>query len=322
MIGLLICCLVLGDPGVVPKPSELAHTYSIVAYDPGTGQLGGAVQSHWFSVGSGVLWVRPGVGVVATQSFTRAAYGPLGLDAMAAGESPTGALERLTEEDEGRAVRQVGFVDAKGRAAGFTGKSCIDYACDRQGKYFSIQANIMLKDTVCAAMEKAFTAAKGPLAHRLMAALEAAQAEGGDLRGRQSAAMVVVSADKPKHAWEGRIVDLRVDDHPTPLKELKRLLAVHDAYEFMNAGDVALEKNKIAEGLKAYGTAVTMLPDRVEPVFWQAYTMVTVGRLDEALPLFKQVFEKEPVWRKMPRRLVKSGLLPNDEALLKKIESQ
>jgi len=317
---ILILWTMMAEPSVAP--SELAHTYSIVACDPERGEMGGAVQSHWFSVGSGVLWAEPGVGVVATQSFTRRAYGPLGLEAMAAGEAPAAAMKRLTEADEGRDVRQIGFVDARGRVAGYTGRRCIEHACDRQGPHFTIQANIMLKDTVCDAMAKAYETTEGSMARRLMAALEAAQAEGGDLRGRQSAAMVVVATAQPEHPWEGRIVDLRVDDHPTPVRELKRLLGIHEAYAHMSRGDEALERNDVAAGLAAYGRAVQMLPDRTEPLFWQAFTMVSVGKVDEALPLFERVFAAEPAWRDMPRRLVAAGLLEDDPELLAKIAAQ
>jgi len=303
-------------------PSQLAHTYSIVACDPTTGEMGGAVQSHWFSVGSDVLWVEPGTGVVATQSFIRVAYGPLGLAAMARGEEPKAVITRLTAEDKGRDVRQLGMVDAQGRAAGYTGNKCIDFACNQKGASFSVQANIMLKDTVCAAMARAYQETKGPLARRLLAALEAAQAEGGDLRGRQSAAIKVVTTAKPANPWEGRILDLRVEDNPAPVVELKRLMDVHDAYAFMNKGDLHIENDRIEKGMAAYARAVSMLPQQVEPIFWQAVTLASIGREKEAMPLFKQVFQREPIWRKLPRRLVKAGLLPDDPELLQKIEAQ
>ena len=310
--------VLLTPPAQTLAAGEMAHTYSIVAYDPATGEVGGAVQSHWFNVEK-VIWVEPGVGAVATQSLIRLDYGPLGLRAMAAGEKPADALSRLKAADEGREVRQVAMVDASGAVAAFTGKRCIDYAGDRQGLHYSVQANIMKRDTVCDAMAAAFEAAQGSLADRLLAALQAAQNEGGDLRGKQSSALKVVSATKPANRWEGVVVDLRVADHARPLEELARLLSVHKAYVFMNQGDLALEHGETEKAMALYQKTVKLLPGRVEPLFWQAVNLAGIGRLDEALPLFKQVFAAAPDWRMMPSRLVKSGFLPNDGLLLEAI---
>ena len=309
--------------GETELPGRPVHTYSIVAYDAATGEVGGAVQSHWFSVGSSVIWARPGVGAVATQSFVNPDYGPMGLDAMAAGERPADVVARLTGADGGRDVRQVAMVDVKGGVAGHTGAKCIDYACDMQGDAFSVQANIMAKDTVCAAMAKAFKASKGqPLSDRLLAALQAAQAEGGDLRGKQSAAIKVVKAQASAKPWTDVVVELRVEDHPEPVDELARLLSVHKAYDFMNAGDVHLEHGRVAEATAAYEKAVSMLEGRVEPMFWQALNLVIAGQRDAAMPLFHKVFAASPDWRMMPERLVKVGLLPNEPELLKAIAAQ
>lgn len=304
------------------RPSNLAHTYSIVAYDAETGQVGAAVQSHWFSVGSIVIWAQAGVGAVATQSFVKVDYGPQGLAGMAQGEPPQSLLSRLTGQDEAEQVRQVGMVDVQGRVAAHTGSKCIDFACDLQGKGFSVQANMMLKETVCRAMKESFQSSKGPLARRLMAALEAAQAEGGDIRGRQSAALKVVSAQKPGHPWQGVAVDLRVDDHPNPLRELERLLGVQEAYEAMNQGDLAIERHQMEEALLRYRQAESMLPDRLEPRFWHAVQLVTVGRLEDALPIFKAVFAQDRNWLELARRLVKVDLLPDDPQTLQQIEEQ
>jgi len=311
----------LGNPPLFQGPAQLAHTYSIVAFDPETGEIGGAVQSHWFNVEM-VIWVEPGVGAVATQSLVRLDYGPLGLSGMAAGEKPVEVLKRLSQADEGREVRQVAMVDASGAVAAFTGKRCIANAGDRQGRFYSVQANIMLRDTVCDAMAAAFEAARGPLAERLLAALKAAQKEGGDLRGKQSSALKVVTAAKPANPWEGVVVDLRVADHPEPVDELARLLVVHNAYQIMNEGDLALEHGETDAAMAAYAKAVGQLPGRMEPVFWQAVNLAGIGRVAEALPLFKRVFNAEPDWRLMPERLVKSGFLPEDAALLAAIAAQ
>lgn len=305
------------------RPSELAHTYSIVAYDPLTKEVGAAVQSHWFSVGSLVIWAKAGVGAVVTQSFVRVDYGPLGLEAMAGGTAPAQALANLLRADAGKAVRQVAMVDIKGRVGAHTGEKCIREACDLQGEYYSVQANLMLKDSVCEAMARAYEDARGePMADRLLAALAGAQAEGGDLRGRQSAAMKVVSAVRPAHDWEGVVLELRVEDHPSPLEELGRLVVIQKAYASMNKGDLALEHKNIEQAMNHYRQAVAQLPGRVEPLFWQAVNLVSIDRLSEALPLFKQVFTADPNWRVLPPRLVEVGLLPDRPEVLQAIADQ
>ncbi len=312
-----------GEDSADVRPSQLVHTYSIVAYDPNSGEIGAAVQSHWFSVGGLVIWAKAGVGAVATQSFVKVDYGPLGLRALGSGASPGDALAKLLAEDAGEAVRQVAMVDARGRVAAHTGAKCIREACDLQGKNFSVQANLMLKDGVCEAMAEAYEAAQGkPMADRLLAALSAAQAEGGDLRGQQSAAMKVVSSEKPEREWRGVVLDLRVEDHPRPLEELGRLIAVSKAYDSMNRGDLALEHKKIEEAMNHYRQAVSQLPGRVEPLFWQAVNLVSIDRLSEALPLFKKVFQADANWRVLPPRLVEVGLLPDQPEVLAEIAGQ
>jgi len=219
------------------KPLRPVHTYSIVARDPATGELGAAVQSHWFSVGSGVIWARPGIGAVATQSFTDPSYGPLGLEMMRVGKSAAEALTGLLATDEHEDVRQVGMVDANGVVANHTGVNAIAEFCNVTGENYAIQANLMWKPTVCSAMVSAFEQAEGDLAERMMVALEAAQGEGGDIRGKQSAAILVVSGDASEPAWGGRVFDLRVDDQMEPLVEMRRLLVMARAYQLMNKGD-------------------------------------------------------------------------------------
>ena len=206
--------------------SRPVHTYSIVARDAATGEMGVAVQSHWFSVGSIVSWAEAGVGAVATQSFVDPAYGPLGLEIMRNGKSAQQALDGLLASDPGLAVRQVAMVDAKGNVAAHTGKKCIPSAGHIAGEQFSVQANLMVNDAVWPAMAKAYREAKGELADRMLAALDAAQAAGGDIRGKQSAAILIVSGTPTGKSWVDRKMDLRVEDHPEPLKELRRLARV------------------------------------------------------------------------------------------------
>lgn len=295
------------------------HTYSIVARDSATGQLGVAVQSHWFSVGSIVSWAEPGIGAVATQSFVEVSYGPLGLELMRAGKSADQALTALLAGDEHTAVRQVAMVDAEGRVAAHTGENAIIEACDRQGSGYSVQANLMLNSTVCDAMSTAYEASDGDLAERLLLALEAAQGEGGDIRGKQSAALLVVSGDRGQPSWGGRIFDLRIEDHPQPLVELRRLLTLARAYNYMNQGDELVTLGDIESAVEAYSVAEVLAPQNHEMVFWHAATLAGVGKVEEAIPLFREAFAMWPDWRTLVPRLPAAGLLPNDPELIDRI---
>ena len=303
------------------RPLRPVNTYSIVARDASTGQLGVAVQSHWFSVGSGVLWAEPGIGAVATQSFTDPAYGPLGLQLMRGGKSAAEALAALVGVDEHANVRQVGMVDANGVVANHTGQMSIDEHCEDAGIDFTVQANLMWKPTVCDAMVEAYSTAEGDLAERLMIALEAAEAEGGDMRGKQSAAILVVSGDRSLPPWAGRIVDLRVEDHAEPLIEMRRLLTLARAYTLMNEGDGHMTSNDIDAAVAAYSAAAELAPDSHEMLFWQAATLAGAGKVDESLPLFERAFAMWPKWRELVTRLPASGLLPDDPELMAKILS-
>lgn len=302
------------------KP-PLAHTFSIVARDPATGQLGVAVQSHWFSVGAVVPWAEAGVGAVATQSFVEPAYGPLGLALMRAGRSAPEALKSLLAGDPQADGRQVAMIDAQGRVAAHTGAYCIAAAGHRAGADYSAQANLMLKDTVWDAMAKAFENAKGDLADRLLAALEAAQREGGDIRGKQSAAIIVVTGNPTGKPWADRLFDLRVEDHPDPVAELKRLVKLQRAYARMNKGDELFSRNDVAGAMREYGAAEALVPDNVEMVFWHAVTLANAKKVEQSLPLFKRVFAADAAWATLIPRLPNSRLLPDDEKLIQRILS-
>jgi uncharacterized Ntn-hydrolase superfamily protein len=295
------------------------HTYSIVARDPATGEVGVAVQSHWFSVGSIVAWAEAGVGAVATQSFVDPSYGKLGLDLMRAGKSAPDALRALLAGDEAREVRQVAMIDAQGRVLAHTGAKNIQAAGHHVGKDYSVQANLMLNDKVWPAMAQAFEATKGDLAERMMAALEAAEAAGGDIRGKQSAALIVVADKSTGRQWADRRFDLRIDDHPEPLKELRRLLTLHRAYNHMNAGDLAVEKGDHEGALREYSAAARLAPDNAEMVYWHAVALVNMGRVEESLPLFRRVFAADKNWATLTPRLPKSGLLPDDPKIIERI---
>lgn len=311
---LLALALVLG-----PGPGRPVHTYSIVARDPATGELGVAVESHWFSVGSVVPWAQAGVGAVATQSIVDPSYGPLGLALLAAGRSAPEALAALVAGDPGREVRQVGMVDAQGRVATHTGRLAIPEAGGQLGDQYVVQANLMHKASVWPAMGRAFESGKGDLAERLLAALDAAEAEGGDIRGRQSAAILVVKAKSTGRPWADTVFDLRVEDHSQPLAELRRLVGVQRAYNHMVAGDdcVALKDWGCAE--REYGAAEAMQPDNAEMAFWHAVALASSGRVEEAQPLFRKAFAADARWRELVRRLPGVDQLPEDPKLLEAI---
>ena len=301
------------------RPLRPVHTYSIVARDAATGELGVAVQSHWFSVGSSVAWAESGVGAIATQSFIDPSYGANGLVLMETGKSAAEALAGLVAADVHPEVRQVGMVDSGGGTAVHTGALAIQEACDHEGDGFTVQANLMHHDTVCEAMVRAYTASTGDLAERLMAALEAAEAEGGDIRGRQSAALLVVAAKPSGRPWQDRRFDLRVDDHREPLVELRRLLSVSRAYRHMNEGDEQVTQGNIDAAVGEYEAAEALLPAESEPIFWHAVTLASVGRVDESLPLFAEAYRLRPEWKELVPRLVPAQLLPDDPEMLERI---
>jgi uncharacterized Ntn-hydrolase superfamily protein len=311
---------------VAPRQEEASlrpvATYSIVAFDPASGQMGVAVQSHWFSVGPIVAWAEAGIGAVATQSFVEPGYGPLGIQLMRAGKTAPQTLAALLIADKHPQVRQVAMVDGQGNTAVHTGDKCIPAAGHRQGKNYSCQANMMEKETVWRAMADAFEAASGELADRLLAALLAAEREGGDIRGRQSAAIVVVSNKVSGTPWKNRVYDLRIEDHPQPLLELQRLLIIAKAYNHMNRGDDLLTENHIAAALDEYSLAMAIYPGNPEMIFWPAVTMAASGKVDESLPLFRKVFSQDIRWAELLRRLPGVGQFPDDPELLKKILSQ
>ena len=348
------------------RPLRPVSTFSIVARDPQTGEIGVAVQSHWFAVGQIVPWAEAGVGAVATQSFVDPSYGKLGLDLMRSGRTAEETLHGLLEADSHSSVRQVAIIDVTGRVAAWTGgrdipaaghhvpemmcpEGCAygtwsrfpcrslpdksDDGCGQGniGKTYSVQANLMSNDKVWPAMAKAFEESKGDLAERLLAALDAAQSVGGDIRGRQSAALIVVKAKSSGKPWEDRIFDLRVDDAEYPLKELRRLVALQRAYNRMNAGDLAVEHKDNEGALREYAAAEAIAektegvpPSRLaEMRFWHAVALANMKRVEESLPIFQKVFAGPDGanWRELVGRLPHSELLPDDAALIKKIQA-
>ncbi len=332
LVGCLAPVLLVtaADDGHVRTSSETQKfqrpvaTYSIVARDPETGEMGVAVQSHWFSVGPIVPWAEAGVGAVATQSLVDPAYGPLGLELMRMGRTAPEALRSLLAGDEGRAVRQVAMIDAAGRVATHTGDRCIaaaGHVTDTENQ-FSVQANLMLGEEVWPAMAEAYREAPGDLADRMLAALEAAQSVGGDIRGKQSAAIVIVAAQSSGKPWVDRTFDLRIEDHPHPVQELKRLVQLQRAYLHMNAGDAAMEEADFETASREYAAAEKLAPQIVEIPFWHAVTLASSGEVEKSLPIFKRVFAREPIWAELVPRLVDAELLPDDPELIEKILAQ
>src|SRR5438874_6965759 len=322
------------------------HTFSIVARDAKTGEMGVAVQSHWFAVGQIVPWAEAGVGAVATQSFVDPSYGKLGLDLLRAGKSGPEALRGLLGADVACEVRQVAMIDANGDVATFTGSRDIQaaggiasggkqthVACGTVGgelmvgRDFAVQANLMSNEKIWPAMAKAYAESNGDLADRLLAALDAAQSVGGDIRGKQSAALIVVKGKSSGKRWLDEVFNLRVDDQPEPLKELRRLVALQRAYNHMNAGDLATEHNDNEGALREYSAAEQIasttsgVPQSryAEMIYWHAVALVNMKRVDESLPLFAKVFAMEPSWRELTPRLPRAGLLPDDPKVIERI---
>jgi uncharacterized Ntn-hydrolase superfamily protein len=320
---LLFVCIIQVSFSQVYKASEpFAHTFSIVARDSITGEMGVAVQSHWFSVGTAVSWAEAGVGAVATQSFVNKSFGIRGLNLLRAGLTAQQALDSLLSDDEGRDVRQVAIIDTKGNVASHTGKSCIDYAGHIKGNNFSVQSNMMLTNKVPSAMAGAFEKNKNkPLAERMLLALEAAQSVGGDIRGKQSAAIIVVPAQSQGKPWDERTVDLRVDDSPEPIRDLHRLYNVQVAYQHMNNGDLAVEKNDMVKAMNEYNAAMKMFPQNLEMQYWTAITLANNKQVDQSLPILKKIFDKDANWKELTRRLPKVKLLTVSDADLQKILS-
>lgn len=301
-----------GDP--------LAHTFSIVARDSVTGEMGVAVQSHWFSVGTAVSWAEAGVGAVATQSFVNKSFGLRGLSLLKNGLTAQQAVDSLLKDDEGREVRQLAIVDNKGNVAVHTGNSCIQFASHIKGNQFSVQANMMLGNQVPNVMAMAFRKSAGkPLAERMLLSLEAAQGAGGDIRGQQSAAIIIVPAKSSDRPWDERTVDLRVDDSKDPIKEINRLYKVHVAYEHMNKGDLAVEKSNMITAMNEYNAAMKMFPANLEMQYWTAVTLANNKELAKAIPIFRKVFAADKNWKQLTRRLPQVKLLTVTESDLKKI---
>lgn len=295
-------------------------TYSIVARDKETGELGVAVQSHFFQVGPVVPWALAGVGAIATQSNVNISFGPVGIEYLRAGYTAEQTLRALLAGDTEPEGRQVAIVDAAGNVAVHTGPKCIPAAGHHAGEGFSCQANLMERDTVWDAMYEAFTSSREPLAERMMSALDAAEAEGGDIRGRQSAAMLVVTGKPSGHSWEDRIIDLRVEDAPDPNAELRRLLRTRRAYTSLGGWENLLEAGDQEGAEAALMKAIEMAPDMVEIAFWGGLGLAEAGKLEQGCELMMRAVKKDKRWIETLRRLVAADRLKAD--LAERVEEQ
>ncbi|MGA2199818.1 MAG: DUF1028 domain-containing protein [Nitrososphaerales archaeon] len=295
-------------------------TYSIVAIDKKSGEMGAAVQSHWFSVGSVVTWAEAGVGIVATQASVEMSYGPLGLALMKGGKTPQQALKSLLATDPRPEVRQVAMLDSHGRVAVHTGRRCVPEAGHKTGRGFSVQANIVRNRRAWNAMASSFRRAKGSLAERLMLALESAEQAGGDLRGRQSAAILVVKVRGSSSPWHDRVVDLRVEDHPQPLVEMRRLLRIHAAFVHADNGDRLTEKGENRKALEEFRRSAALSPENPELRFWEAVTLLNDGELAEGRAMLRAVFKANKDLRTLLVRLPAVGVLKVDKETLRQLK--
>jgi len=317
LIVLILSQTIMGQS--YKKSEPFTHTYSIVARDSITGDMGVAVQSHWFSVGSIVTYGKAGIGVVATQSLVNPSYGPRGLALMGQGLSPQQALDALLANDSGEMYRQVAFLNINGAIATHTGSLCIDAAGHKQGKNFSVQANMMLNNTVWDAMANAFETTSGTLSERMLAALKAAEGEKGDIRGKQSAAILIVKGEATGNSWEDTIMDIRIEDHNNPLVELERLMKVHKAYDFMNKGDLAMEEGDSKKAEILYLEAQKLFPKNLEMQYWYAINLLNNKEFTKAHSILASIFKQDDNWRALTSRLVKSKLLMISESELENV---
>lgn len=285
-----------------------AMTYSIVARDPDTGRFGVAVQSHYLGVGPVVPWLEAGVGAIATQASVNVAFGPMGLELLRSGMTADQAVAALVAGDESAQTRQLGVVDASGRAAAHTGSECIPAAGHLVREGFTVQGNLLRQDSCWPAMAAAYEeslAAGKPFVERLLLALEAAEREGGDVRGRQSAAIMVVDAAVQTAAWRGRLLDLRIEDHADPVPELRRIVTLQLAYELLNDEGDAARAGATAED--RYAEARRLAPDAYELVFWRAVELATGGDLVAGRREMALAVAADDAWRRTLQHLADAG---------------
>jgi len=301
------------------KMGRLASTFSIVAFDPAIKDLGVAVQSRYFSVGPIVPWAEAEVGAIATQSFVNVSYGPKGLQLLREGLTVDEVIEKLTREDEGREFRQLGIIDAKGNAAAYTGKKCLEWAGSKIGKYYSAQGNILANENVVKNMGKKFETSKGDLADKLIAALEGGEKAGGDARGRQSAAILVVRKNKGRAGYGDRLTDLRVEDHPNPIAELKRLLSLHRVYYLIDQAEEMLVLGEVEKAVSTIKKAIELNPNSDDAYLDLGMMYMKIGEEEKAINAFQKALRINPNMKVVVKQLPKLGLMEASEELFRKL---
>lgn len=311
--GLFLSILAQSATASAEGWTEPVATYSIVAIDKTANEMGVAVQSCYFVVGPTVIWAEPGVGAVATQAYVDVSYGPLGLALLRGGKTAPQALEALLGADPDRELRQVAIVDPEGHIAAHTGRRATPAAGHRTGPDYSAQGNLLANDRVWQAMGEAFERTQGSLAERFLAALEAAEAEGGDLRCRQSAAMKIVRVRPEGPEWRNVVLDLRVDDHPEPVAELRRLYRIWQGIQlfWFEAGRL-MEKGDIDGAQRAFEQAVALVPEKTEWRFWHAVRLIEHGRVEQGIELLKGLVAREPQYRTLWERMPGTGIFKID----------
>jgi uncharacterized Ntn-hydrolase superfamily protein len=291
-------------------------TYSIVARDPATGELGIALQSCYFAAGRVVPWISAGVGVIASQSFANPVYGYETLRLLRSGLEPQAILDTLLSQDPGAAMRQVAILDVQGRIAVHTGAGCVAAAGHAIGAHCCAQANMMAQDTVWQAMVHAFETTGGQLADRLLAAMEAAEHAGGDLRGKQAAALIVVTGQPSGVAELDRLVDLRVDDHPDPVGEIQRLLYYARAHQRANQAIDKVFANDLPGALVDLDVCCSAYPNEPEFLFRRGLVLLALGRVEEAREVLQQAHTIHAGWSELLLRFAESGVIPVARAML------
>ncbi|MDI6805337.1 MAG: DUF1028 domain-containing protein [Candidatus Bathyarchaeia archaeon] len=304
---------------IVPKQLHLASTFSIVAFDPSTRDLGVAVQSRYFSVGSVVPWAEADVGAIATQSFVNVSYGPRGLQLLKQGLTVEEVIDKLTRDDEAREFRQVGIVDANGNACVFTGKNCLEWAGSKIGKNYAVQGNILTSEDVVTRMAQKFEVTRGDLADKLIAALEGGEEAGGDARGRQSAALLVVRRNCGRAGYGDRYIDLRVEDHPNPIAELKRLLLLHRIYSLIDEGEEKFAKGDLESSLAVLIKAASPNPNVDDVYVDLGVVYLRLGKKQEAINAFKKALQLNPKMRNLIKQLPKFGWMELSQEIFREI---
>ena len=301
------------------RKDPLVSTYSIMAIDRRTGDIGIAAQSHWFAVGTVLPWLKPGVGAIAVQSFVNLQYATYGLAMMEDGELPRDVIKSLLKKDITPEIRQITMLDTKGHIETYTGNRCVEYAGHIIGDNYSVQGNMMTEEETLDKMADAFENTRGNLATKMLASIKVADEDDGDLRGRQSACMKIVSNEMPKHLWDGIMLDVRVDDNKDPVSELERLITIHTAYQHMNRAEMAFGSGEMETAFKEYATAQKLYPDNPEISFWEAVSLANIGKYHEAFGIFYIIFEKDPSWKALTRRLISAEILNIDIDFIEKL---